>query len=282
MSFHSWRNWAYVNCDAHDIFEKLVETFKAIRLIGFRMVDLCAILCSIDKPDTSDTSPMMMEPTKSIHEETGLPRPPDTIELTGLEVLGIGLGLEDDSDDDDSCESYCADSVPCALRNNNNQRYQSSTTKESSKVAVKSCLLRPTQSRAMPRIILRRGSLASQLTDEEEDEDNEASLASLDSSESSHSINLLSYANPVQHAVPTTTTRSTKKRSHLQRLHSSATAPLHSSGYLMDNDISESHFVDFANDSVRLFASTHKHQHTAALLTFAPPATPQSEMGRAA
>jgi hypothetical protein len=243
-----------------------------------------------------DTSPMVMEPAnlsfsrydKSIQQGTALeqlrPSPPDAIELTGLELLGIGLGLEGDLDDDESCESYCADSVPCALR--------TSTTKESTKVAMKSCLRLSATSRAMPRIILRRGSLASQLTDEEEDD--EASEASLDSSESSHSIDLPLYANNrvQQHRVPSSSNQQNKTRSHWQRLHSSATAPLHGSGYLMD-DVSDSHFVDFANDSVHLVASTtHKHHAAAAaaaLRTFAPaiappsPARqPQSEMGRAA
>jgi hypothetical protein len=221
---------------------------------------------------------------KSTKQDTApqLSPPPDAIELTGLELLGIRLGCDvDDPDDDVSCESYCADSVPCALRN------KSSTTKESSNIAMKSCR-RPATSRDMTRIILRRGSLASQLTDEEEDDDDEASEASLDSSESSHSIDLSFCANRVQqqHRVPST---HSNKRSHLQRLHSSASAPFHGSGYnLTADDVSENHFVDFANDSIHLFAtSTMRKQNAvrifAPAIAPAPPARqPQSAMGRAA
>jgi hypothetical protein len=261
------------------------------------MVDRCIIIVRLGKSDTSDTSPMMMENPanvstwrdKSIKQDTAphqLSPPPDAIELSGLELLGIrrGCDVDDDPEDDVSCESYCADSVPCALRN------KTSTIKESSNIAMKSCR-RPATSRNMPAIILRRGSLASQLTDEEEDDDDdddEASEASLESSESSHSIDLSFYANRVhqQHRVPTT---QRNKRSHLQRLHSSASAPFHGSGYnLTADDVSENHFVDFANDSIHLFAtSTTRKQN--AVRTFAPaiaPAPParqpQSAMGRAA
>lgn len=187
------------------------------------------------------------------------------IEISGLEILPDGIfGYDDDDPDDSSCDSYCADSIPHHEILSDDVNLYISTTSQKPHCFRKAMTYsrKPVVNiKPSKRIFLRRSSLASQLTDEEN------SIASNTDSIDSDNEYKVSPTTGIHVSKPTITRVSADKNECGDSSNSN-----------------DSNFPDFAEDSVCLAAMRAKHvvRTFSQKVSLDVPALHHSEAGRAA